>query len=278
MTALRRKSSHRRHHRSDRSRHRRMRWSKTASGGGWQGSRRRGQRHDDVVPGLRGPAALLHRRGLGGAKEHLHPVADLSALKGDSGTDLVPALAKEMPQISGRWQDHKLTLRPNMKYSDGSPIKASDFHLRHQRLFQANSGWLVSYEGIVGGLTSPTARPTQSQASPPDDNTGDITISSTSPAAIFTKCPGLMFAARFRRPPADKDATNNLPPSSGPFVISKVNAPNSLCDGAQNLQFKTIRTPGQPGAGMRRSTRSPSRRTEQLRAGDGDRAETRSTT
>ena len=57
-----------------------------AGGGGvrwrWRWRRRRDQHHDDVVPRLRRPAAVLHGGGLGGAVERLHPAADLQARQG----------------------------------------------------------------------------------------------------------------------------------------------------------------------------------------------------
>ena len=55
---------------------------KKSEGGGGGGERRRDQRRDDVVPRLRRPAALLHRRGVGGPLERLHAPADLQARQG----------------------------------------------------------------------------------------------------------------------------------------------------------------------------------------------------
>jgi peptide/nickel transport system substrate-binding protein len=55
------------------------------------------------------------------------PLLTYKHAKGDAGTEIVPGLAKDMPTISADGKTYKLTLRPNMKYSDGTPIKASDF-------------------------------------------------------------------------------------------------------------------------------------------------------
>ena len=43
--------------------------------------------------------------------------------------------------------------------------------------------------------------------------------------------------------PLDKDATNNPPPSSGPFMISKVEAPRTLTM-ERNPNFKTVKDAG----------------------------------
>ena len=69
---------------------------------------------------------------------------------GDAGTEVVPGLAEGMPEISADGKTYKLKLRPNMKYSDGTPIKASDFSYAIQRLFKADSGGSVFYDIIVG--------------------------------------------------------------------------------------------------------------------------------
>jgi hypothetical protein len=53
-----------------------------------------------------------------------------------------------------------------------------------------------------------------------------------------------MFAAPVpQTTPLDKDATNNPPPSSGPFVITRVDAPNTLTL-ERNPQFKTVKDAG----------------------------------
>lgn len=164
--------------------------------------------------------------------------------KGDAGTDVVPGLAKEMPQVSADGLTYKLTLRPNMKYSDGTPIKASDFTYAIKRLFKANSGGSVFYEGIVGAKDFADGKADSISGIVTDDNTGDITITLDKPNGTFTNVLGLMFAAPVPpSTPLDKEATNNPPPSSGPFVITKVDAPNTLTM-ERNPQFKTVKDAG----------------------------------
>lgn len=78
------------------------------------------------------------------------PLLTYKHAKGEAGAEVVPGLAKGMPEVSPDGKTYKLTLRSNMKYSDGTPIKASDFPYAIQRLFKANSGGSVFYETIVG--------------------------------------------------------------------------------------------------------------------------------
>ena len=164
--------------------------------------------------------------------------------KGGAGTDVVPGLAKDMPQVSPDGLTYKLTLRPNMKYSDGTPIKASDFTYAIKRLFKANSGGSVFYEGIVGAKDFADGKADTISGIVTDDNTGDITITLDKPNGTFTNVLGLMFAAPVPpSTPLDKETTNNPPPSSGPFVITKVDAPNTLTM-ERNPQFKTVQDAG----------------------------------
>jgi len=172
------------------------------------------------------------------------PLLTYRHAKSDAGTDVVPGLAKDMPQISEDGKTYKLTLRPNMKYSDGSPIKAGDFAFAIKRLFKANSGGSVFYEGIVGAKDFAEGKADKISGITTDDNSGDITITLEKPNGTFTNVLGLMFAAPVpQNTPLDKDATNNPPPSTGPFVISKVNAPNELTM-ERNPQFKTLKDAG----------------------------------
>ncbi|WP_167107360.1 ABC transporter substrate-binding protein [Mycobacterium sp. DL592] len=172
------------------------------------------------------------------------PLLTYKHQKGEPGTDVVPGLAKDMPEISADGKTYKLTLRPNMKYSDGTPIKASDFTYAIKRLFKADSGGSVFYEGIIGAKDFADGKSDTISGIKTDDATGDITITLANPNGTFNNLLGLMFAAPVPpTTPLDKDATNNPPPSSGPFVITKVNAPNTLTL-ERNPQFKTVKDAG----------------------------------
>jgi peptide/nickel transport system substrate-binding protein len=164
--------------------------------------------------------------------------------KGEAGTTVVPGLAKDMPEISADGKTYKLTLRPNMKYSDGTPIKATDFTYAIKRLFKANSGGSVFYEDIIGAKDFADGKADTISGIVADDATGDITITLDKPNGTFNNVLGLTFAAPVPpSTPLDKEATNNPPPSSGPFMITKVDAPNSLVM-ERNPQFKTVQDAG----------------------------------
>ena len=104
------------------------------------------------------------------------PLLTYKHAKGKEGTQVVPALAEDMPEISPDGKTYKLKLRPNMKYSDGTPIKASDFAYAIQRLFKADSGGSVFYDVIVGATDYAEGKAETISGIKTDDNTGDITI------------------------------------------------------------------------------------------------------
>ena len=164
--------------------------------------------------------------------------------RGEAGTDVVPGLAEAMPDVSADGKTYKLKLRPNMKYSDGTPIKASDFTFAIQRLFKTESGGSVFYDVIVGAKDYAGGKAQTISGIQTDDNTGDITIQLEAPNGTFNNLLGLMFAAPIPpNTPIDEDATNSPPPSSGPFMISSVDAPRTLTM-ERNPQFQTVKDAG----------------------------------
>ena len=98
---------------------------------------------------------------------------------------MVPGLAEAMPEISPDGLTYKLKLRPNMKYSDGTPIKASDFSYAIQRLFKTDSGGSVFYDVIVGAKEYADGKADTITGITTDDATGDITIQLTAAQRHF---------------------------------------------------------------------------------------------
>jgi peptide/nickel transport system substrate-binding protein len=149
-----------------------------------------------------------------------------------------------MPEVSPDGKTYKLTLRPNMKYSDGTPIKASDFTYAIQRLFKTDSGGSVFYDVIVGASDYADGKANTISGITTNDDTGEITIQLTEPNGTFANILGLAFAAPVPpSTPLDKDATNNPPPTSGPFMITKVDAPRTLVM-ERNPNFQTVKDAG----------------------------------
>lgn len=172
------------------------------------------------------------------------PLLTYKHARDSEGAEVVPGLAEAMPEVSQDGKTYKLKLRSNMKYSDGTPIKASDFSYAIQRLFKANSGGSVFYEPIVGTTEYAEGKADTIAGIVTDDATGDITITLTEPNGTFDNLLALTFAAPVPpSTPLDKDATPNPPASSGPFMITKVEAPQTMTM-ERNPNFQTVKDAG----------------------------------
>jgi peptide/nickel transport system substrate-binding protein len=168
------------------------------------------------------------------------PLLTYKHVAGEEGTQVVPGLAEAMPEISPDGKTYTLTLRDGMNYSDGTPIKASDFTFAIERLFDTDSGGSVFYETIVGAEEYADGKADTITGIQANDQTGEIVINLTEPNGTFPNILGLMFAAPVpQNTVKDKDATNDPPPSSGPFVITSVDAPRGLVM-ERNPQFQTV--------------------------------------
>lgn len=168
------------------------------------------------------------------------PLLTYKHAKGEEGTPVVPGLAEDMPEISDDGKTYKLKLRSGMKYSDGTDIKASDFTYAIQRLFKADSGGSVFYSGIVGAPEYAEGTADTISGIVTDDATGDITITLDAPNGTFENVLGLPFAAPVPpSTPLSDDATNDPPASSGPFMITSVEAPQTMTL-ERNPNFQTV--------------------------------------
>lgn len=172
------------------------------------------------------------------------PLLTYKHAKGADGAEVVPALAEAMPEVSPDGRTYTLKLRPNMKYSDGTDIKASDFPYAIQRLFKANSGGSVFYETIVGATEYAEGKADSISGITTDDATGAITIKLTEASGTFDNLLALSFSAPVPpSTPLDADATENPPPTSGPFMITKVERPQTMTM-ERNPNFTTVKDAG----------------------------------
>ena len=55
------------------------------------------------------------------------PLLTFAHAEGEAGSKVVPGLAESLPKITDGGKTYTLTLRKGLKYSDGTPVKASDF-------------------------------------------------------------------------------------------------------------------------------------------------------
>ena len=141
--------------------------------------------------------------------------------EGTEGAEVVPGLAKEMPKISNGGKTYTLFLRPGLKYSNGKPVKASDFPYTVERLFKVNSGGSPFYTSIVGAEKFAETKQGGIPGIKTNDKTGEIQIELEKPRGTFSNELGLMFVAPVPKGTPNEDLSASPPPGTGPYTITK---------------------------------------------------------
>jgi len=149
------------------------------------------------------------------------PLLTYKHADGAEGSEVIPGLAKDLPEISKDEKTYTLFLRPGLKYSDGTPVKASDFTYAVERLFKTNSGGSPFYTGIVGAEQFAETKQGGIPGIETNDQTGKIVIHLTKPRGTFTNELGLMFVAQV--PPGTPSTNQSTTPfpGTGPYMITK---------------------------------------------------------
>jgi peptide/nickel transport system substrate-binding protein len=140
---------------------------------------------------------------------------------GTEGAEVIPGLAKELPKISNGGKTYTLFLRPGLKYSNGKPVKASDFPYTVERMFKVNSGGSPFYTSIVGAEKFAETKKGGIPGIKANDKTGEIQIELEKSRGTFVNELGLMFVAPVPKGTPNEDLSASPPPGTGPYTITK---------------------------------------------------------
>jgi peptide/nickel transport system substrate-binding protein len=149
------------------------------------------------------------------------PLLTYKHANGAEGSELEPGLAEAMPKISNGGKTYTLKLRPGLKYSDGTPVKASDFKYAIERLFKVNSGGSPFYTDIVGAEKFAETKQGGITGIKTNDKTGEVVIDLVRPRGTFSNELGLMFSAPVPSGTPNEDLSASPPPGTGPYMITK---------------------------------------------------------
>ena len=152
------------------------------------------------------------------------PLLTYARANGQAGSRVVPALAESLPKISDHGKTYTLTLHKGLRYSDGTPVKASDFAASVERMFKLNSGGSTFYTEIVGAEKFAETKSGGIPGIETDDRTGKITIHLTRPRGTFTNELAMMYVAVLPAGTPAKNLTADPPPATGPYEIAKVDS------------------------------------------------------
>src|SRR5829696_10451190 len=172
---------------------------------------------------------------------------------GDAVKDslVIPGLAEDMPTISKDGKTYELTLRKGLKYSDGSPVKASDFEHTIGRVLNLESGGAAFYLGIEGAQDYVDAGKCNGDISGIDanDKTGDITIKLTAADGSFSHVLAMWFAGLVPGDTPFKNLTEDPPPGVGPYMVTE-SVPNRQFVMERSKEYDKNPLPGIPSGNI----------------------------
>jgi peptide/nickel transport system substrate-binding protein len=154
------------------------------------------------------------------------PLLTFRHAAGQEGSQVAPGLAKDLPTISEDGRTYTLQLQPGLRYSDGTPVRASDFQTTMQRLFDLGSSGARLFEGIVGADDYAHGQASSISGIETSDSTGVITIRLRAPDGELETKLASPFAALVPPNTPAKDQTANPPPATGPYEISASSPPH----------------------------------------------------
>jgi peptide/nickel transport system substrate-binding protein len=165
------------------------------------------------------------------------PLLTYAHEEGKAGSEVIPGLAEDLPEISNGGKRYELTLRKRLKYSDGTPVKASDFKATVERLFEVESGGSPFYSDIAGTEEFLEGKADEISGIEVDDATGRIAINLVSPRGTFEQELAMPFVALVPADTPAKDQTPNPAPATGPYEIVESN-PGRNFTAARNPQWE----------------------------------------
>ena len=169
------------------------------------------------------------------------PLLGYKHAAGAEGADLVPALAKDLPEISSDGRTYRLTLRKGLRYSNGSPVKASDFAATIERLFKLDYRGHEFFTNIVGARQFARTKHGRISGIATDDETGEITIRLVEPEGDFSNVLAMEFAALVPASTPAEDRSTHPIPSTGPYMIESY-SPNKRFVLRRNPHFEPTET------------------------------------
>jgi len=143
--------------------------------------------------------------------------------EGERGAELIPGLARDLPEVSDDGLTYRLTLRDELEYSNGDRVRARDFEHTIKRLLVAGTPAARFFDHVVGAETFALAGVADGEISgiESDDETGEITIRLTQPDASFPYALGMWFAGLVPANTQFRDRSADPPPGVGPYEITE---------------------------------------------------------
>jgi peptide/nickel transport system substrate-binding protein len=153
---------------------------------------------------------------------------------GTAGSALLPDLATSVPRPTNGGLTYTFQLRPNLQYSTGEPVRASDFRRALERSFQAAGIWGVwgaeLFSSIVGADVcanddgTPVERCDLSQGIVTDDAAKTVTfnLSAPDPEFVYRLANAVAYPVPEGAVPMNELLDGATFPGTGPYTVSEV--------------------------------------------------------
>jgi peptide/nickel transport system substrate-binding protein len=155
---------------------------------------------------------------------------------GQAGGQVIPGLATALPTVSSDGKTYTVTLRKGLVYSNGQPVKASDFAYSIERSSKIPWGGASQFYGgtIVGAAAYAAGKAKNISGITSNDATGTITIHLIAPYGAFDNVLAFPSSALVPSGTPMKNEPNSPPPGVGPYMITSI---------VPNASFKLVRNP-----------------------------------
>jgi peptide/nickel transport system substrate-binding protein len=166
--------------------------------------------------------------------------------EGAGGAELIPGLAQRLPHISPNGKRYVFTLRRGLVYSDGGPVKASDFAYTIERAIRL--GWGGKHfltDHIFGAREYDSGAAKRIFGISTDDATGRIEIRLRHPYGPFGNVLALPATGLVPSGTPIEDLSRNPPPGVGAYRITAV-TPNRAWTMVKNPRFEQLDIPNVP--------------------------------
>jgi peptide/nickel transport system substrate-binding protein len=144
--------------------------------------------------------------------------------EGAAGNEVIPGLAEALPTLSADKKTYTFKLRSGLKYSDGSPVVASDFEHSIKRLNYLGGPFSSFTSGIKGVPEYIKAKKPDADISgiTSDDKTGEIKVELSAPDGKFLFAIALANCALTPAAKSPFKASTTIP-GIGPYTIKILN-------------------------------------------------------